>query len=113
MLRGQREALSQIFDVALLFGFVMIFVVALIVIRMMVKKRVPALAITLVVWTLLRGPQSLEELPFVIISVVISLVVLLRWGVVAFFISLLMLSVGYWRAPPTSRPGIPRAPFLR
>ena len=95
MLQGQREALASIFDLALLFGFTMIFVMALILIRMMVKNRILTLAITAVVWTLLDGPESLDLLPFTVINVIISLVVLLRWGVLAFFVSLMMLGVGY------------------
>jgi hypothetical protein len=95
LVQGQREALGSIFDMALLFGFVMILVMSLIIIRMVVKRRIPALAVTIVVWTLLNGPGSLDNLPFVVINVIISLVVLLRWGVVAYFVSLMMLSIGY------------------
>ena len=53
-----------------------------------------ALAITLVVWTLLSGPSSPGGLAFAVINAVISLVVLLRWGVVAYFVSLMMLGIG-------------------
>jgi serine/threonine-protein kinase len=94
-LQGQRETLASIFDLALLFGFVLIFVMALILIRMKVKRRVPALLITFVVWVLLNGPDSLSFLPFTMIQVAISMVVLLRWGVLAYFVSLMMISVGY------------------
>ncbi|MEN8008053.1 MAG: hypothetical protein ABFS42_13620, partial [Candidatus Krumholzibacteriota bacterium] len=95
LLRGQREALSWIIDQSLFFGFILIFVMALIVIRMMVKRRVPTLALTLVAWTLFHGPSSLESLLFILANVVISLIVLLRWGVVAYLISLVMTQVGF------------------
>jgi serine/threonine-protein kinase len=95
LLRGSREALSWILDIALLFGFVLIFVMALIIIRMMVKKRAAALAITLVVWTFLSGPSSPDDLAFAVINAIISMFVLLRWGVVAYFVSLMMLGIGY------------------
>jgi len=95
MLRSQRLALSDIFDIGLLFGFVMIYVVALIVIRMVIKRKIPSLAVTMVVWTLISGVGSLEALPFAVLNAAISMVVLLRWGVVAFFVSLLALYLGY------------------
>ncbi len=96
LMRGQREALSWMLDQSLFFGFVLIFVMALIVIRMMVKRRILALVLTVIVWTLLRGPSSLTDLPFVLVSVAISLVLLLRWGVVAYLASLMFLQFGHY-----------------
>jgi len=95
MLSSPRQAAASIFDVALLFGFTMIFVVALIGIRMMVKKRIPTLALTLGVWILLSGPSSIGEVPFSLISMGIAMVVLLRWGVLAFFFCMYMMQVGF------------------
>jgi serine/threonine-protein kinase len=95
LLRGQREALSWILDQSLFFGFILIFVMALVVIQMMFKRRVLTLALTVAVWTLLHGPSSLEALLFILVNVGISLVVLLRWGVVAYLISMVMLQIGF------------------
>ena len=93
MLEGSRQAASWIFDISLLFGFTMIFVVALIGIRMMVKKRIPTLVLTLVVWVLLSGPSSVSDLVFTLVVTGIGLFVLLRWGVLAYFLAFYMMEV--------------------
>jgi len=95
LLQGQRVALSSVLDLALGLDFILIFVMALIVIRMMVKRRIPALILTLVVWTLIDGPSSTAGIALSLVTAMISMVVLLRWGVLALVTSFLLMWIGY------------------
>jgi len=93
LLHGQREALSVILDHALLLILVLIFVVALVGIQLMVKRQRVALGLALVVWALLNVSTSGGEWYYSVLGAIISMVVLLRWGVVALFVSWLTTSI--------------------
>lgn len=95
LLQGQRQALSVILDQSLLLGFVLVHVVALLGILLVVKRRRLALALTLVVWILLSGTDSLTALIYAGLTSIISLVVLLRWGAVALVVSFLTLQLAF------------------
>ena len=83
LLRGQREALGLILDQAMMVVYVLIHVAALVVIRYLVKRRLPTLALTLVAWILISGDGQPHLLAMGVVVAVLEMFVLLRWGVVA------------------------------
>ena len=83
LLRGQREALGLILDQALMVVYVLLHVAALVVIRYLVKRRLPTLALTLVAWVLISGDGQPHLLAMGVVVAVLEMFVLLRWGVVA------------------------------
>ena len=83
LLRGQRAALGLILDQAMMMAYVFLHVAALVVIRYLVKRRLPTLALTLVAWILISGDGQPHLLALGTVVAVLEMVVLLRWGVVA------------------------------
>jgi hypothetical protein len=93
ILRGQRLALGLILDQALLIGYVLIFVAALVVIRYLVKRRLPTLILTFVAWLLIAGDLQPPDLPIALAGTAVMMFVLLRWGVVALAVSNITASI--------------------
>ncbi len=91
LLQGQRQTLGLIVDQAMLLTFTLVFVVALILIRKVIRRRTVALLVTLLVWTLLNGASSGVGLVFGLLQAAIMLLLLLRWGVVAMIVSWVVL----------------------
>jgi len=97
LLRGQREALANYFDLSTIMIMAVIGFLALVVIQSLVRRRKLALAITLVIWTLVAGPGTGIGLVVDVLLVVIGLVVLIRWGALAYVVSRLVLVI-CWNA---------------
>lgn len=93
-LTGQRVALSWVLETMNVIMPVL-FVVALVVIRSLVKRTVPTLALTLVVWVLISGVGSLEAVLFNAVAMAMVMVVLLRWGVVAMALAHVVWRLGW------------------
>ncbi|MCB1182119.1 hypothetical protein KDM41_01715, partial [bacterium] len=99
LLLGQRLALSTVFNQALLIGYFFIHIMALVLIRALVKRPVIAIVLTLAVWTLLSGPGDAKAVAFGLVNSAISLAVLLRWGFVAMMLQRIVLGWA-WAARP-------------
>ena len=97
MLQGQREALANFLDLSILLAMAVVQVLALVVVQALVRRRKLALAITLVIWVLVDGPDSGMGLGIGILVAAIRLAVLLRFGVVAFVVSWLVMAA-CWNA---------------
>ena len=84
LLHGQREAVAVILDQALMIVFAFVHVAALVVIRSLVKRRLPALAITFAVWILINGTLQSNLIGMGVLAAALEMFVLLRWGVLAY-----------------------------
>lgn len=83
LLHGQRRALALILDQSLMIVFIFVHIMALVVSRFLLKKRIPTIVLTLAIWTLFASPGSAPAIGLALLSSGIFLFVLLRWGVVA------------------------------
>jgi hypothetical protein len=99
LLLGQRVALSMILGQSVMLGFVFVHIMALVLIRYLVKRRIPAVLLTLAVWTLFTGPGSAEAVFWGLVMSGIFLFVLLRWGVVALVVGRIAGNL-IWQARP-------------
>jgi hypothetical protein len=70
-----------------------------VLIRFLVRRRLPSVILTLAVWTLLSGPGNLEAVVFNGFVAAVTLFVLLRWGVVAMVVCRIALHAA-WNARP-------------
>jgi len=95
LFQGQRHALATVLDQALLLAFMFMFVVTLVLIRKMVHRIPLSLALTLLVWTFLKGPGTMSDIGFNLVSSIIMMVLLLRWGVVTLLISQIVLNLSW------------------
>ncbi len=97
LLLGQRQALGLLIDQSLLLTFLLVLIVALILIRKMIRRRLPALGLALVVWTLLNGASDGVGIMISLLLSGIMLLLLLRWGVVALLVSRVVALLS-WRS---------------
>lgn len=81
---GQREVLGLILGQAMTCVFAFLMVLTLVIVRQVVKNRTATLALTLILWTVLVGGDSIEGVPIDVGATALIMTVLLRWGVVAF-----------------------------
>ncbi len=93
MLQGQREALAVYLDLSTVMILAVVSFLSLVVAQSLVRRRKVALAITVVIWTIVAGPTSGLGLGVGILVAVIGLAVLLRWGALAYVISRLVLVI--------------------
>lgn len=96
---SQRLALGLLLNQAMLIGFQFLHIMALVLVRFLVKKPAIAVVLTLAVWTLLAAPGNPTAAVLALGSAGISLAILLRWGVVAFIVQRMALHV-LWNARP-------------
>jgi hypothetical protein len=99
LLQGQRHALALILDQSLMIVFMFVHIMALVVSRFLLKKRIPTIALTLTIWTLFASPGSASEIGLALLSSGIFLFVLLRWGVVAMVAGRVVLGLA-WKIRP-------------
>ena len=93
LLRGTRQALGLAGDLAMLLVFTFVFVASLVVIRRLVRRRLPALLLTYAVGLLMTGAGTGGVgTATAAIGTAIMLTVLLRWGVLALLVSQVTLS---------------------
>ncbi len=97
LLQGQRQVLGLVLNQAMLLTYLLILVMALILIRKMIRSLPLALTVTLFLWTILIGAHNPESAFFSFVSSAIMMIVLLRWGVVAMVISRIVVNLA-WRA---------------
>lgn len=95
LLQGQRHALSLIFEQSLMIVFMLVHIMALVISRFLLKKRVPTIALTLAIWTLFASPGNAQEIALALLSSAIFLFVLLRWGVVAMVVGRVVLGLAW------------------
>ncbi|PIE16751.1 MAG: hypothetical protein CSA65_09955 [Proteobacteria bacterium] len=101
---GQRQALGLALNHSMLIGYWLLHIMALVLIRAVVRRPKLAMALTLAVWVLLAGPGSLERVLLDLVSAAFSLFILLRWGVVAFIMQRVALYI-LWFARPLEMDG--------
>jgi hypothetical protein len=94
-LKGGRYVLSTLTDQAMSMTMALVLVVVLIIFTKRIRIRWLALSLTVLVWTLLEVPGSLESVAFAALFSSILLFVLLRWGVLAFLVSQITVSFCY------------------
>ena len=99
LLQGQRMGLAMVVDQGLMLIFLFIQIMALVFIRYLVKRRIPAILLTLVVWALLTSPSSLGSLVSGLLVSALFLFVLLRWGAVAMVVGRVTSNL-IWQARP-------------
>ncbi|MBE0567470.1 MAG: serine/threonine protein kinase, partial [Krumholzibacteria bacterium] len=90
LLNGQRVGLATVLDLAPLIVFAAVHVAALVVVRSLVRRRLPALALTLVVWVLISGSLQANTLWLAVVATALELAVLLRWGALGFVVNKLV-----------------------
>jgi hypothetical protein len=109
LLLGQRIALAQLAEAVLSANRWFVFVVALVVLRLLVKRAWLAIALTVILWPFMDGVAIGEGLIYSVFVATISMVVLLRWGVVALVATNLISAVAWiarasdwsaWHAKP-------------
>ena len=79
--------------------FMFVHIMALVVSRYLLEKRVPTIALTLAIWTLFASPGNAPEIALALLSSAIFLFVLLRWGVVAMVTGRVVLGLA-WKIRP-------------
>ena len=99
VMMSQRLALGLLLNQSMLIGFQFLHIMALVLIRFLVKKPAVAVVLTLAVWTLLSGPGNPTAAVVGLLNAALSLAILLRWGVVAFIVQRMALHV-LWNARP-------------
>lgn len=99
LLHGQRPVLAMILDQGLMLPYILIHIMALVLIRYLVKNRVVTIVLTLILWTLLTSPGNLTSVFLGLFSSGLFLFVLLRWGVVAMVTGRIALGMA-WLARP-------------
>jgi serine/threonine-protein kinase len=99
LLDGQRAALAHILDLGLMLSFIFIHIMALVLFEFLFKRRVVTIILSLLLWTMLAGPGNLPAFGLGLLSSAIMMVVLLRWGVVAFAMGRIALALA-WTAKP-------------
>jgi hypothetical protein len=75
-------------------------VLALVVLRLLVKRAWLAVGLAVLVWTVMLGAGSVERMIYGLVGSTILMAVLLRWGVVAMLVSSLITSLA-WNARTT------------
>jgi hypothetical protein len=109
LMLGERLVLGQFVEALLSANRWFLFVVALVVLRLLLKRAWPATALTVVLWPLMIGVAIGEDLAYAVAVSAISMVVLLRWGVVSLVVTHLVVSMGWiarasdwsaWHAKP-------------
>ena len=83
---GQREAVAELLEGVLEMGLSFFLVVALVVLRLLVKRSWLAVGLAMILWSLMGDVGSVKGLTYGIIGSAISMAVLLRWGVVAMLV---------------------------
>ena len=90
LLRGQRAAFAFFLDQSMTVAISVLLVVVLVVAQYLLQRRWLAFLVTLVVWTVVTGATSWSDaLPALLVSA-IGLAVLVRFGVVAYAVSLVV-----------------------
>ncbi len=92
---GQRYALSTILDQALLLAFVFIFVVSLVFTRKIIRRLPVALGVTLVIWTLINGVGDINTTVFSVVTSILMMTILLRWGVLTLVVSRIVYNLAW------------------
>jgi serine/threonine-protein kinase len=87
LLLGQRQTLASMVEMLTVVAMGFLLVLALVVLRMMVKRPWLAIGLAVVVWTLIGGVESFEQFVYGLVTSSIMMVVLLRWGVVALLVA--------------------------
>lgn len=100
LLQGQRPVLAMILDQGLVIAYTFIHIMSLVLIRYLVKNRILAIILTLVLWTFMSVPENLGSILLGLLSSGIFLLVLLRWGVVALVIGRIAVGLA-WTARPS------------
>jgi len=101
---SQRQALGLVLNQAMLIGYMFLHIMALVLIRALVRKPWLAVALTLAVWLLLSGPGNLTAVVAGLFQVGLTLFILLRWGVVAFIMERIAMHI-VWSARPLEMDG--------
>ncbi len=101
---SQRQALGLALNHSMLIGYLLLHIMALVLIRAVVRRPKLAVVLTLAVWVLLAGPGSLERVLLELVSAALSLFILLRWGVVAFIMQRVAMYI-VWFARPLEMDG--------
>jgi hypothetical protein len=96
LLLGRRVALAELTDAASGASSWFLFVAALVVLRLLTKRVRPAVVLTVLLWPLMNGVTIGEHMIYILISASISMVVLLRWGIVAMLMTNLVFSMAWF-----------------
>jgi len=100
LLNGQRVALGQVLDQALLLTFYFILVMALILIRKWIKNLPLSLTVAVIFWSFANGESSLEGLAINVGVSAFMMFVLLRWGVISFLVAEITFGLCYKATSP-------------
>jgi serine/threonine-protein kinase len=109
LLVGQRVALAQLMEAPLAGSRWFLLVAALVVLRLVTKRAWPAVLLAVILWPLMIGTTTVEGMIYSVAGAAISMVVLLRWGIVALILTNLFASVAWiartsdwsaWHATP-------------
>jgi serine/threonine-protein kinase len=109
LLLGQRVVLAQLTQALLGACSWFLMVATLVVLRLLVKRAWPAVVLAVVLWPLMNGVWIGVHMIYVVLTAAISMLVLLRWGIVAVILTNLVFSVAWiarasdwaaWHATP-------------